>query len=273
MIHGNRQASPRRPGSGRLRLRFPGTTTIRRTALAILVCLFVAAGTYVVPMLGHWVGDLSVLRLTNIHISGNSRVPQGEILAASGLSPGMSSLSIDLSSVAKGVEGHPWIETCTVKRILPDRVEISVKERKPVAVIGTDKTLLVDRTGRILTSPDPAPDDLPRLTNVSPDEIRNGYLSERWRSALDFISLAASGSKTCGLSSIRSIRLEESGGLVVYAGGVDIALLFSSRTDMKEQFKRAERILYQLYASGNYSRVDSIDLDMGGSRALARMKD
>ncbi|MEF3168489.1 MAG: FtsQ-type POTRA domain-containing protein [Deltaproteobacteria bacterium] len=269
MIYGSRQASPRRPGSGRRRLRV--FLIIRRVALAILVCLFVAAGAYMAPMLGHWVENLTVFRLTNIHISGNFRVPQDEILAASGLSAGMSTLSIDLSSVAKGVEGHPWIETCTVKRILPDRVEISVKERKPVAVIGTDK--LVDRTGRILTSPDPAPDDLPRLTNVSPDEIQNGCLSERWRSALDFISLAASGSKTSGLSSIRSISLEESGGLVVYAGGVDIALLFSPKTDLKEQLKRAERILYQLYVSGNYSRVDSIDLDMGGSRALVRMKD
>lgn len=273
MITGKRQASPRRPGSRGRRLRFPGPTTIRRMVLSILICLFLAVGAYVAPMLGSWIGDLAVLRLTTIQITGASRVPQEEILTASGLSTGMSTLSIDLSSVAKGIEKHPWIETCTVKRILPDRVVISVTERKPVAVIGAERTLLVDRTGCILKSPEPAPDVLPRLTNVSPDEIQNGFLSETWRHALDFISLAASGSKTCGLSSIRSIRLEESGGLMVYAGGVDIALHFSSRTDMKKQFKRAEKILYQLYASGNYSRVDSIYLDMGGNRALARMKD
>ncbi len=57
----------------------------------------------------------------------------------------------DLDHVRRVVESEPWVESATIRRILPDRVVIHIQERKPVAVAAIDEELyLVDSTGIVL---------------------------------------------------------------------------------------------------------------------------
>jgi cell division septal protein FtsQ len=60
-------------------------------------------------------------------------------------------LQVDLGHVREIVESEPWVESARVKRVLPDRLEISLDEREPVAVATMDNELyVVDRNGSVL---------------------------------------------------------------------------------------------------------------------------
>ncbi len=60
---------------------------------------------------------------------------------------------LDLVAVRELVESENWVETATVRRRLPDRLGIHVRERTPVAVAAIEGELkIVDSHGRVLDS-------------------------------------------------------------------------------------------------------------------------
>lgn len=64
---------------------------------------------------------------------------------------GANILLADLEHVRSVVQTEPWVESASVTRVLPDRVVIEIRERKPVAVAAIDDELfLVDATGIVL---------------------------------------------------------------------------------------------------------------------------
>jgi cell division protein FtsQ len=58
-------------------------------------------------------------------------------------------LAIDLKGMCHRLEQSPWIERAQIKRSFPDRLSISIRERKPVALINMDGLYLVDEKGTI----------------------------------------------------------------------------------------------------------------------------
>ena len=60
-------------------------------------------------------------------------------------------LSFDSRAAQDRIERLPWVERASIERVLPDRLEVRVSERSPVAVwrLG-DRNFLIDKSGRIL---------------------------------------------------------------------------------------------------------------------------
>ena len=69
--------------------------------------------------------------INNIDISGNNNVTDEEILAASGVALGQNNISVAIEEVEAALEQNPWLERVSVKRVLPDTLEIVVQERVP----------------------------------------------------------------------------------------------------------------------------------------------
>ena len=69
--------------------------------------------------------------ISNIDISGNNNVTNEEILAASGVAVGQNNISVAIEDVEAALEQNPWLERVSVKRVLPDTLEIVVQERAP----------------------------------------------------------------------------------------------------------------------------------------------
>lgn len=72
-------------------------------------------------------------------IEGNSRLSEGEILQAAGLSAGASLFALDLDELRARLEADPRIAEARLRRRLAGLLEIHVVERRPVARVQTQE--------------------------------------------------------------------------------------------------------------------------------------
>lgn len=92
--------------------------------------------------------DPSALKpLETIEITGELRQIQPESVIHIARSGASGFFASDLQGIRRALESEPWIEHATVRRIWPDRLEVSVRERIPVA--RWNEALLVDRWGQV----------------------------------------------------------------------------------------------------------------------------
>lgn len=109
--------------------------------------------------------DLAGYGLTQVSLTGHRFTPDRDIFDAIDLRAAPTMLSFDSRAAQDRVERLPWIERASIERVLPDRLEVRVIERTPVAVWRRGaRHYLIDKTGRVLAAvtPDAAP-SLPRL--------------------------------------------------------------------------------------------------------------
>jgi cell division protein FtsQ len=108
-----------------------------RSALSLLgfcsLLLLLLAGVSLALVYGYrsaTVGEYFALKILEIH--GNSRLNSREILKTVDLEEGANTLALSIDAVEKALAGHPWVEEASVKRVLPDRLIITIKEKTPV---------------------------------------------------------------------------------------------------------------------------------------------
>src|SRR5262249_57167818 len=68
----------------------------------------------------------------------NHRVPAAEIRRVARIEPGMSVWDVDAPSAEERLRAHDWIRAAHVRRELPHRVVIQVREERPVAILAVD---------------------------------------------------------------------------------------------------------------------------------------
>lgn len=89
--------------------------------------------------------------VTEIRVSGNIRVPQEDILNASGVTVGTNIFKYKLSKISQGVETIPYVADAKVKRVFPNKVDIAVTESEIAGVIPyLGNGVLIDRYGKAL---------------------------------------------------------------------------------------------------------------------------
>ena len=97
---------------------------------------------------GYSLANSSFFDLQEIGVEGNVSVSREELVELSGLSTGMNLLKISRQQAAESLLTHPYIKEAVVSVSLPDRVEISVTERLPMALISGDgRYLVLDESG------------------------------------------------------------------------------------------------------------------------------
>lgn len=158
---------------------------------------------------------------------------------------GKSYFSTDLADIKADLEARPWVETVAVRRVWPDRLEINVREKKPLAY-WTDGRL-VSRTGELFMPPNPeVAGRLPML--AGPDErVRDVIRMARTMSD----KLVAHGLGFAGLS------LERRGAWTLnLANGIEVVL---GRDQVAKRFERFITVYENrlISRSDEVSRVDA----------------
>lgn len=89
-----------------------------------------------------------------IQITGNRRVPTDTIFAALGLAPGQSIFSVDLPAARARIRALDWIQSAEVVRRYPDRIIVSVIEKRPFALwrMPDGTVAVVERAGGVITT-------------------------------------------------------------------------------------------------------------------------
>ena len=89
-----------------------------------------------------------------IQAAGLTEVSRPEMLSVFGEDVGRNVFFIPLSERRRQLEQLAWVEHASVMRLLPDRIRVSVVERKPVAFTRHGNEIgLVDASGVLLTMP------------------------------------------------------------------------------------------------------------------------
>jgi cell division protein FtsQ len=170
-----------------------------------------------------------------ISVAGCGRYLPDQVIALAGITHETNLLAIDLKGMCHRLEQSPWIERAQVKRNFPDKLSISIRERKPVALISMDGLYLVDENGTIFKKAEGEEtrgEDrtvFPILTGIDRET-----LAGHDRTAAPLISQALAFMRSAereGIprSSISEIHLDPVLGLTVYTtpGAVQIEMGFT----------------------------------------------
>jgi cell division protein FtsQ len=168
-----------------------------RISLVAAICLAVAgviAGVGRFALYSPW---FLLVHPSQISVSGNHYVPSASILEVFAPDRGRSVLRAPIERRRAEIEQIPWIEQAVVRRTLPNRIFVEVRERTPVAWLRTGTGLfLIDAEGAILERPPQGDFHFPVVTGISA-EMAQPDRSQRMRLLLDFlqqIDLARAGS-------------------------------------------------------------------------------
>jgi len=103
----------------------------------------------------------SSLQIGHMVVRGHERLSAGEVLALVDGLRGQNILAVDLDVWQRKLLSSPWVESATIRRVLPSTVEIRVHERRPMGIgrLGT-AMYLVDARGVIIDEYGPAYADI-----------------------------------------------------------------------------------------------------------------
>ncbi len=121
---------------------------LRYLMRGLVSIVVVAAGAYWGPVV---VSQTALLRIDTISVDGNQHLSDGEVLALLGQLVGSNILTADLEGQRDRLLTSSWVETATLRRVLPSTVEVTVVERTPIGLGRFAGHLyLVDATGTVI---------------------------------------------------------------------------------------------------------------------------
>ena len=134
------------------------------------IALAAAATSYA---LGHYLlvsPEMALVHSEQVQVAGNQYVPRGRVLEIFSADRNRSVLRIPLNERRRQLETIPWVEQATVRRALPNRIEVEITERTPIAFLREGSDLaLVDAHGVILDRPLKANFHFPVITGIGAD--------------------------------------------------------------------------------------------------------
>jgi len=191
--------------------------------------------------------------LKEIVVAGEKRVRKEEIVGLAGLRMGENILAMDLKRITERIEGQPWIERATVRRVLPGGVSIEVKEREPFAILKTDRggTPFKELDKRDATN-------YPVITGFGKEEVENDELArDALMKTFDFIETEAR--EWPEELAISEINVNKNQGITIFSDSIKVKVGFG---EYKIKIGRLKRVLDDLKAKGK--TAGDIDLTYTG---------
>jgi cell division protein FtsQ len=130
----------------------------------------------------------SHLVLATVEVQGCLRTDPQQIMETASVPLKTPIFKLDLKEIAQRVEAIPWVRSCEVRRVLPDKLTVRVIERQPVALIRLDTLYYVDEDGTPFQEPAPGETlDYPIITGWEDQTRRKGEGKDFIAEALWFI--------------------------------------------------------------------------------------
>lgn len=117
-----------------------------------------------------------IFNITEINVSGNSKISSEEIISLSGIQKNENTFKINKKTVKDKIRENPYIDTISIKRTLPDSITIYVTERVATYRINKANTyMLINNQGYMLEITDEE-NNLPIITGLqtTDEEIQEG---------------------------------------------------------------------------------------------------
>jgi cell division protein FtsQ len=149
-------------------------------------------GVLGVAIYGGWRGTAlvlgaPVLQVGRVTVRGNERLSTGEVRAIVDGLKGQNILTLELAEWRRRLMASPWVEDATLRRMLPSRVDVTIRERRPLGIGRVAGTLyLVDAHGVVIDEYGPkyGDFDLPIIDGLSGKPLAEGSAVDEGRTLL-----------------------------------------------------------------------------------------
>lgn len=238
----------------------------------VLVLLAVVLVVFGARALWHKAQASSRFQVKTIDIQGLERAQRAEILAEGEILAGMSILDIDLDGTAQAIQKHPWVAEASVRRRLPDHLEINVREYQASMIVDLGELYLASGDGELFKRL--APHDgvaLPLLSGLEREFI-DLYPKLSAQVIQDAIALLAA-TEDAGIGRLEQLRWHEvlAWSAVMTLPGGNPVMLHLGDSPM-EGLRRATAVLERLREVQRVPREIWLDGKPGGKNGSYRIQ-
>jgi cell division protein FtsQ len=163
------------------------------------------------------------LKVARVDVRGGRFLSEGEVRELLGPAVGENILALNIDALKARLRASPWVADATVRRTLPDTLQVEVRERVPLALAEADGLYLMDGEGTLIAlfGPRTAGFDLPIVRGLSgvPGEARRDRAQRAGALLADLGDLAAE---------VSEVQFEPSGDLRVVLRGAGEVLRMGS---------------------------------------------
>jgi cell division protein FtsQ len=240
---------------------------ISKVLLAMVVC----AGLYLGGKLGakRLFFENPDYRLSQIEVLTDGTLQHEQIVKAAGLREGENIFSINLAQVHDRLQQLPQVDEVQVERNLPSRIDLRIVERKPIAWITSDKTILdpfasdaaflVDARGVLMKEKKLLTEHLglPLITGCTSESLEAGKVVEsvEAKAALELLRLSTRSFMQTRFQ-IREIHISK--GYCVVVSDKNHTRVTFGFDNLEAQLQRLEQFL--VYADDSKRELETVNL-------------
>ena len=209
------------------------------------------------------VAESSALQIAHIVLHGNDRLSRGEAMALLDELHGQNILAVRLEDWRQRLMTSPWVEDAIVRRVLPNTLDVLVRERTPMGVARMGRDLyLVDQHGVVIDEygPSYADLDLPVIDGLGPPSGDAGPTVDDRRTALVARLLADVAGHEHLASRLSQIDVRDARDAVVLLDGDTVMLRLGDR-DFADRLQDYLDVATAL--KDRMTAIDTIDLRFG----------
>jgi cell division protein FtsQ len=184
---------------------------MRNRAIAAFIC---RATIVVILGVGGWLGGKELLRrfvwenpdylLSEVDVKTDGALQRDQVLQAANIREGVNIFTVDTKAARLALDKLPQVERAEIKRELPNKIEINIIERRPIAWVteragenptANEKAWLIDARGVVMKSKRMLEEyyHLPQISGVAVENLTAGQRvnTVEMQSALELIRLNA----------------------------------------------------------------------------------
>ena len=205
-------------------------------------------------------------QITTMKINGNHMVSKEQVTVLSKVDIHSNLLAINISQVKSLLESHPWIAGAEIIRNWPNRLVITVRENKPVALLSRKTGLFyLDNKGHIIAAASPTQElDFPVVTGLE-NFIFNTASSDPipaiLQDAMKLLQLSSRNNSILPEQNISEIHITDNGSIILYLLERAFPIYMGKDGDISTRFYRLVKVLKNLYKTREFSSVSYIRLD------------
>lgn len=214
-------------------------TRLRQAWHAARVVVLASLAAYAAGRGVSLVASTPALQVSRITVDGHERLSTGEVLALVEGLRGRNIIGVDLDDWQQRLLSSPWVEKATLRRVLPSTIEVTVRERRPIAIGRIGSALyLIDAHGIVVDEYGPAHADfdLPIVDGLAAPRGRDGLVDEA-RASLAARLIAALAAQPDLARRVSQIDVSDPHDAVVMLEG-DRALLHVGEEDFVERLQQ-----------------------------------
>ena len=186
---------------------------------------------------------LSFFQFKKIVMNETPHITQTELQSSLNVPFGKNIFDLDLADIKKQLKKHPWLLDANITRIFPDRVNIEVFEKKPVAILSLGGLFFLDEDGRRIARIGSADDvDFPVLSGFSESQVEE---IKPVLTAFDIIRLYKKNEflQTWPLS---EVHWQNQNGFAIFTKNPTFEIRLG-QTGFSKKISRLERVLKDLF--------------------------